>query len=49
MYLHKPEGRVRNRRKTNRLRASLSAKSRRRVNRMAGRKVGRRTPMKNRR
>lgn len=49
MYLHKPEGRVRNRRKTKRLRSSLAAKSRRRINRMAGRKVGQRVPMKHRR
>jgi len=49
MYLHKPEGRKRNRRKTNRLRAGLAAKSRRRINRMAGRKAGTRVPMKHKR
>lgn len=49
MYLHKPEGRKRNRSKTKRLRASLKAKNRRRVNGMAGRKAGTRIPMKNKR
>lgn len=47
MYLHKPEGRARNRRKSKRLRAAAKAKNRRRVNTMAGRKRGRRVPMKN--
>lgn len=49
MYLHKPEGRKRNRRKSKRLRASAKAKNRRRVNKMAGRARGQRIPMKNKR
>jgi len=40
MYLHSPRGRkTRNRSRSNRLRAKLKAKNRRRVNRMAGKRM----------
>ena len=40
MYLHSPKGRKnRNRSRSNRLRAKLKAKNRRRVNRMAGKRM----------
>jgi hypothetical protein len=40
MYLHSPRGRKgRNRSRTNRFRAKLKAKNRRRLNRMAGKRL----------
>lgn len=39
MYLHSPRGRKRNRTRSNRYRAKLKAKNRRRVNRMAGKRL----------